>query len=289
MSRYALTEYVSEILDRPVTERSQNFITLCPFHQDDRPSLSIDLDRGLWLCFACGAKGGINSLARRLDKELNEGEILLATIDKAIQQGFEEPPDFTEKAMNLHREALTHRALPIVQYLTSRGIHFKAFEHFQLGWDSASQRISMPYYDDERVVAIKYRGLDGRKTNETGSKRILYNVNELRLGKPWAVVCEGESDTQAIWSELTRAGKRDSIAVVGMPGAAGSRSNWELYALEFLWCEKVFVAYDADEAGDKGAEVVLDVLGPKAVRYRPTDGKDWNEHLLNGGTLNGMG
>lgn len=283
--KYALTEYVSEILDRPVHERSQNFITICPFHHDDRPSLSIDLDRGLWLCFACGEKGGLNSLARRLDKNINEGQVLLATIERAVEQGFEEPPDFTEKAVNLHNEAINHRAMPIVQYLLQRQYSLKAFQYFQLGWDSAGQRISMPYYDDDKVIAIKYRGLDGRKTNETGSKRWLYNVNDLRLGKPTAIICEGESDVHAVWTHLTNLGKHDMVSVVGMPGAAASRSNWELYALEFLWCEKVFVAYDADTAGDKGAEIVLDVLGSKSERLRPTLGNDMTDHLMNGGTI----
>ena len=30
---------------------------LCPFHDDTRHSLSIDLDRGAFYCFACGERG----------------------------------------------------------------------------------------------------------------------------------------------------------------------------------------------------------------------------------------
>jgi hypothetical protein len=33
------------------------------FHQDQTPSLSIDIDRGLFNCFACGAKGGARKFA----------------------------------------------------------------------------------------------------------------------------------------------------------------------------------------------------------------------------------
>lgn len=37
--------------------RGANRKALCPFHDDQRPSLSLDLDRGLFHCFGCQAKG----------------------------------------------------------------------------------------------------------------------------------------------------------------------------------------------------------------------------------------
>ena len=32
--------------------------TICPFHEDTRPSLSVYIDKGAFKCFSCGAKGG---------------------------------------------------------------------------------------------------------------------------------------------------------------------------------------------------------------------------------------
>lgn len=32
--------------------------TICPFHEDSRPSLVVNMDKGAFKCFACGAKGG---------------------------------------------------------------------------------------------------------------------------------------------------------------------------------------------------------------------------------------
>jgi DNA primase len=31
---------------------------VCPFHDDTRPSLRINVERGYWRCMACGARGG---------------------------------------------------------------------------------------------------------------------------------------------------------------------------------------------------------------------------------------
>jgi hypothetical protein len=36
----------------------------CPFHEDRRPSLSIDLTRGVFRCFGCGEQGGWTHFAR---------------------------------------------------------------------------------------------------------------------------------------------------------------------------------------------------------------------------------
>ena len=45
--------------------------TRCPFHQDKRRSLSINLEKGLWTCHAgCGA-GNIFTLAKRMGKVIN--------------------------------------------------------------------------------------------------------------------------------------------------------------------------------------------------------------------------
>ena len=39
-------------------------LVLCIFHRDDIPSLSVDLDRGLFHCFGCGEEGGLRRFAK---------------------------------------------------------------------------------------------------------------------------------------------------------------------------------------------------------------------------------
>ncbi|MBI4643653.1 MAG: hypothetical protein HY743_07975 [Deltaproteobacteria bacterium] len=36
-----------------------NHQALCPFHEDSTPSLSVNLQTGLYLCFGCQAKGDV--------------------------------------------------------------------------------------------------------------------------------------------------------------------------------------------------------------------------------------
>jgi hypothetical protein len=49
--------------------RGSRGVIPCLFHDDRHPSLSLDLDRGLFNCFACGARGGVLDLRRLLGEE----------------------------------------------------------------------------------------------------------------------------------------------------------------------------------------------------------------------------
>ena len=52
---------------------------LCPFHDDQQPSLSINLDRKLFHCFACQAKGDILDFVARIeDVSLSDAARIIA-------------------------------------------------------------------------------------------------------------------------------------------------------------------------------------------------------------------
>jgi hypothetical protein len=277
---YALTETIEKLIG-PLYGRSINAMAHCPLHEDRTPSLSIHQEEGVWLCHQCGAKGGIENLARIVGEELSPDFYW----DRAIAKVKEVPPvehNFAPLANSLYNRGLAgdgDRA--IRHFLAKRGIGIDARHHFYLGWDG--NRIAFPYWDDEarkqgKVTAIKYRDRSGAKSMEAGSKRSIYNVEEIR-GVASVVICEGETDTMLAWSLLRERG------VCGIPGASVSRSQWEVWALDFLWASDIVVAYDADEAGDKGAALAVEVLGDKARRVRPAEGLDLSEHYKQYGRL----
>jgi hypothetical protein len=45
----------------------------CIFHEDRRPSLSVDLDRGLFHCFGCGEQGGLRRFAELVGERVHGG------------------------------------------------------------------------------------------------------------------------------------------------------------------------------------------------------------------------
>lgn len=288
MGKYALTDAISDILGHDVPERSQNALVRCPFHDDRHASLSIDLEQGWWLCFACGVRGGIQSLATRLNKEVDDAQLALSVYEGSLGTLVSEPKDFAELAGRLRGNLNRSRPDDVVRFIAGYKLSPGVLKHFGLGWDGQSN-IAFPYYDEETVFAVKYRGPNGFKFAETGSRRGIYNVNDVRF-KPFVILCEGESDTLAVWSQLTNGSLPDTVVeqfgVGGIPGVAGSRSTWEVWSLDLLWAKKVFIMYDADEAGDQGAELPMAALSGRGIRIRPTKGKDMAAHFIAGGTLN---
>ena len=54
-------------LDLTLLKGRARGLVRCPFHgPDHHPSLSVDLDRGLFNCFSCGVAGGLRAFAERV-------------------------------------------------------------------------------------------------------------------------------------------------------------------------------------------------------------------------------
>jgi DNA primase len=103
-----------------------------------------------------------------------------------------------------------------------------------------------------------------------------YGVDKLPDGAPLAIV-EGAIDTLSLRALLRR--EQIERGVIGIPGTRGWREDWAHLASG----RDVFIAVDADEAGDLVAtEIARDVkrAGAKSLcRVRPRDARDWNDAL----------
>ena len=285
---YALAESISDLLEQPIRGNSVNAMLHCPFHEDRTPSFSIHLDDGVWHCFSCEESGTLNSLYKRLGKDID----LNVRFYQAKQRT--EAPTFRQTNF----AALANQCLRDVRrkdgeghvhlrdFLASRGIATSTSDIFGLGFNIERGAISFPYIDSERrVTGIKYRYRDGFKASESGSHYGLYGLTEV-VGKDRVIICEGESDTLATHSIYADHG----YGVGGTSGASVSEAQWSRFAINLLFASRVYLLYDADEAGDRCAETAMRVLGDdKCIRLRPTRGKDASEHYANGGDLTELG
>ncbi len=271
---YPLSETISSLLGE-LYGSGINAMAHCPLHEDRTPSLSIHQGEGMWRCHSCGARGGLDKLYAMMGEEMSQE----MRWDMAIRSFKDVPPterNFAPLANALYDAGLTGAGdHAIKSFVSERGLSIDARHHFFLGWDG--HRISFPYWDDDgrrrgSVSAIKYRDLSGRKSYEEGSRHAIYNVEQIR-GTGRVIICEGESDTMVAWTHAP-----SEFGVCGIPGASVSRAQWEIWALDFLFAEEIWMAFDADKAGDKGANVAREVLGEKVRRMRPEEGLDLSSH-----------
>jgi hypothetical protein len=126
---------------------------------------------------------------------------------------------------------------------------------------------------DGRVTAIKYRPLTGSSHDsraEVPSTWLLPIVLGKRDSLDW-LVAEGETDAARLFDLVGS----DAAIMVLPSGADTFKREWTDIIPRGA---RVALCYDADDAGDKGAERAARILGGQTVRIRPPDGfKDWCE------------
>lgn len=89
-----------------------NIQGICPFHDDKNPSMSINLDKGIYYCFGCGAKGNVFQFIAQLD-DLNVQDVIKQL---ANQVGIDYTPPSYEKLDKDHQE-LAQLGEKIVQWM----------------------------------------------------------------------------------------------------------------------------------------------------------------------------
>ena len=61
---------ISEIISKKITlnkKGENNYIALCPFHNEKTPSFSVQDDKGFYHCFGCGKHGDIFNFVMEID------------------------------------------------------------------------------------------------------------------------------------------------------------------------------------------------------------------------------
>ncbi|MEW6277774.1 MAG: CHC2 zinc finger domain-containing protein [Candidatus Eremiobacterota bacterium] len=132
----------------------QSLVGRCPFHPDEKPSLSVTPEKGLWQCFGCQAGGDVLELLQRLEnlefpeavKRVQE----LAGVREPARKARKPAPEPVRDRELLGRVAdLYHEALlkcPRAQdYLKQRGLGDRElWSAFRLGYADGSLKDRFP-------------------------------------------------------------------------------------------------------------------------------------------------
>jgi DNA primase len=143
-----------------IKKTGRGYVGLCPFHDDHKPSMHIDEEKGLFHCFSCGAGGDILGFYMRYNN-LSFPEALTELAKKAnveISQPKAKTPDNTRTnsllklnaaAQKFYQKALAHKDIGKAarEYLTKRNISKEVVDEFSLGyappgWDGLSKYLT---------------------------------------------------------------------------------------------------------------------------------------------------
>ena len=179
---------------RRVTEYTKDIQCNCPFHEDRKPSMGINLDTGVYHCFSCNRSGTVEGLYKELT-----GNSFYKTFNIKTDSfsGFAKQRDLyadydkmaLEKKtvyLNYDRSLLT----PVrgnrlcMAYLKKRGIPlslaeeygFKYAKDMKINATTFKDRLCIPVYEDGVLTSIEGRALNYDK-NDINSRKVLYPLN----------------------------------------------------------------------------------------------------------------
>jgi DNA primase len=161
-----------------------------------------------------------------------------------------------------------HAELPtrIREYLNARGIPDQIIDRHLLGW--SGRRISIPIFNREGQFALFKFAKDpgderpgAKMLASRGSTLELYGW-EMVLGKPASIIiCEGEFDRLVLVAQGFE-------AVTSTGGAGTFRPEW---AEDFAEIPEVYICFDRDEAGERGALRVARLIPHARLVTLPPD------------------
>lgn len=233
-------------------ERGKELNLKCPFGECDTDTkhaghLYMEAETGMYNCKKCDASGNLVTLSRHLGDDPTELGLREAPerIGRVVKKKVKEisaqlSPEEVEK---------WHAALPSdlrEWLLKERGLTEAIISEAKLGFDG--KRLTIPIPDGEGGwLFAKCRALPGTDTEPKylypkGAKAALYGTEYLKDAE-FVVVCEGELDALALRS-------RGIPAVTSTGGAGTFEATW---ADAFQAVPSVYIVYDRDEAGRKGA------------------------------------
>lgn len=257
----------------------------CPYCGKDHHTY-IDPQKKVYYCHKCGEKGTWYQLRQHLDGSSNAttpGSTSAAIVPmSSVKKQFRYPSETYISGCS--KRLLGPSGTDAINYLHGRKISLDAIHHFHLGLESRDRKewIVVPYSKNGEPVNIKYRTLpptDKEFRRWKDGESILFNRDCLKALKDDdpVIIAEGETDCLTLYS----AGFRNVVAT--SIGAGGIKPDW-IDDLERF--STIYIAYDSDDAGRKGAKELAMRLGDDRCRnvQLPAGIDDVNDFFVKGGT-----
>lgn len=213
-----------------------NLVGRCPFHDDQKNSFSVNLKTGQWYCFSEDRGGNfIDFWAELNGVDTKEAyKQILEKYGKLEEPKQDKKPKQKYKNYSLAEYTFT-KHLPEDFLKDTCGITTAKDK-------DGSQYLKMPYFNEENTTPIfrkRYGDKEFRWSWGSSGKLILYGdwrLPELRK-TGWAVLVEGESDTQTLWYL--------KVPALGVPGA----SNFNARMVPKLQDLKLYIHQEPDQGG----------------------------------------
>lgn len=271
----------------PFKKIGREAVTLCPWHSDTNPSLTVNDEKNICFCFACGGgSDGIAFVQQRFGLSFSDAVIRIAekhnivveydnlNPEEALKKAQERRAQIArlERLQSSYRNELRNDAgIAARDWLVSRGIEPGTSREFGLGCSSfgyLAGRVTVPIHNHNgTLVGFTGRditGLQEQKYKNSASSDVfdksalLFNEHrafEAAKTMGYMIFVEGHFDVISLY----QAGIKNVVAV---QGTAGPRI--ETLRRVLRRCRRFVLCYDGDQGGHKAVELFVKVAGPLA-------------------------
>jgi len=228
-----------------VPGRESEVRVVCPFHDDSTPSCDINIEKGLFNCHVCKAKGG----AAKFFARHFETSIAVIWEDWKERYNLEDIKTIDPSAVEGWFDAIKS-AGPLLQELYNRGITDEMIRKYRLGFNG--HRITIPIRNEsDLVVNIRayLPGAPGSKKmqNKRGHGQArLFPISQLSYDT--VIICGGELKA------IATAERMNEKYGIGAISTTSGEGNWEDSFTPKFENKKVLVCLDVDKTGQKSAE-----------------------------------
>jgi DNA primase len=221
--------------------QGRNFVAICPFHDDRRPSMQVNTERQIWKCWVCDIGGDVFSflmkkegvtfpealrmLAERAGIKLEERKgkfngsssddkkLLFETMSWAVQQ-------FHHTFLN-EAEAESARA-----YIRDRGISDDSVKTFRLGYAPDSWSWLMDRAASQRIKPEIIEAVGLAAKSERGSRYDRFR------GRAIFPICDAQSRPIAVGGRILPGGPTDSAKYINCNETRLYHKSHQLYGLD---------------------------------------------------------
>lgn len=236
-------------------------LLLCPAHEDNTPSCSLNVESNLFRCPVCDFHGSIYTLIHKI----RGGR--LADVMKGLQEkyGISDTRAIRPSIYEGYHTALIRGDCPdeILESLKARGITKDIMRLGRIGWHEG--RVTIPVLDmNGRCINIRryLPGAPSRKkfVNTPGmTPTAIYRVADTKFPAVW--ICGGELKALASAPQLNQLG-------VGSVAITGTEGHWE-ERFNLVFTDKVvFICMDIDKKGNTAARQLAYRLNGVAKEVR---------------------
>tara|TARA_Y100001938_G_C8093496_1_gene436625 strand:+ start:655 stop:2523 length:1869 start_codon:yes stop_codon:yes gene_type:complete len=230
------------------------YIGLCPYHEDTEASLSINMDRGVYYCHACGANGNAYMMAKELGHE-NPTQFIDESVQSVHYKNAQNAQYSYKKEniQNIQYEPQKDYTRDIEKYVHNLKDNMDKYPSI---WDKALiDDLGLGYCTKNQTLVYAYEDSGYKIHNTTSSKGLTkrwylgHKINEYSTNEP-LYICEGEKDTITLLTWNKQA--------VSVSGGCKSMPSDEM--LELIKDFEIIICYDNDDAGRSGADNLGQIL-----------------------------